>query len=157
MSYKLPSLAKISHGQTVLDIEYYLRQDYENIQLANEEIPHLICWLGEVRGWAFKRAMDAEGAWDKAKASAYFALKNGGEFQSRGYGEKPTEEAIKHAIQLDPIVRECALSYSEFKRRLLHVEETIGCLKLKIDLIRSSETTRRINADEAVKQINKQT
>ena len=153
MSRGLPPLAKISHGDTVLDVEYYLRRDYENIQLANEEIPHVICWLGELRSWAFKRVADSEGAWDKAKGAAYFALKSGGEFQSRGYGEKPSEDALKHAIQLDPVVRECASSYAEFKRRLIHVEETIECFKLKIDLIRSSETTRRITADDMRKKI----
>ena len=153
MSRGLPPLSKIPHGETVLDVEYYLRRDYENIQLANEEIPHVICWLGEVRSWSYKRVADAESAWDKAKASAYFALKNGGEFVARGFGDKPTEEALKHAMQLDPVVRECAASYAEFKRRLIHVDETIECLKLKIDLIRSTETTRRIVADDSRKNI----
>ena len=153
MSRGLPPLSKISHGDAILDIEFYLRRDYENIQLANEEIPHVICWLGELRSWCYKRVADAEGAWDKAKASAYFALKNGGDFVAKGYGEKPTEESLKHAIQLDDVVRECASSHAEFKRRMIHVEETIECFKLKIDLIRSSETTRRITADDTRKKI----
>ena len=137
-------MMKVNYGSATLDVEHYLRKEYENIGQAAEEIPNLICWLGELRGWAVQRFMNAESAWKKAEATAYFALKNGGEFQARGLGERITEDALKHAVQLDPIVRECADSYADLRRKMIQVEETIDAFKLKIDLIRSNETTRRM-------------
>ena len=151
MRQDLPKLMKVTDNGGTLDVEYYLRKEYENIADAAIEIPNAICWLAEVRGWAARRFINSENAWKQAEAKAYFALKTGGEFQSRGFGEKITEDALKHAVQLDPVVIECGRAYADYKRKLIMVEEAIECLKLKIDLVRSKETTRRLIADDSEK------
>ena len=142
MSTGIPVISKLKMGTDILDVDYYLRKEYEDISLAAEEIPGVIAWLGEMRGWCYGRFINSESAWRTAEAKAYFELR-GGQFQALGFGEKMTEESLKHAVQLDPIVREAAATYADNKRKLIRVDETIDALKLKIDLVRSSETTRR--------------
>src|SRR5271165_1589694 len=106
----------VSNGQTV-DLDYFMDHDYEDIRQAMEELPSIACWMEIQRSWAVRRTILNEGAWRRAKAAAYFALKNGGEFQARGFGEKPTEDALRHAVELDPNVIKAEQNIADYSRR----------------------------------------
>lgn len=143
MKLDLPKLIdKLEIKGQVLDIGQYLSKPFEDIREASLELPGVIAALGEERGECVERFLNSERAWKKAESVAYFALK-GGQFVARGYGEKMTEEAVKRAIELDEGVDKAAKVYSHRKKRLEQITETIAALKLKLDLVRSSETTRR--------------
>jgi hypothetical protein len=150
MKPDLPRLIdKIEIKGQSLDIGQYLSKPFEDIREASLELPAVIASLGEERGNCVERFINAERAWRKAEAVAYFALK-GGQFVARGYGEKMTEEAVKRALELDTGVEKAAAMYAHRKKRLDQITETISALKLKLDLVRSSETTRRWTEDPAV-------
>lgn len=145
-----PDLAKLLNkieikGQ-ILDIGQYLTKPFEDIREASLELPAIIAALGEERSWCVERFINAERDWKKAESRAYMALKNG-QFVARGYGEKVTEEGLKRAIELDPEVDKAGAVYARKKKRLDEITETIAALKLKLDLVRSSETTRRWTED----------
>jgi len=131
----------------VIPITDLLTAPYEDVTEASLKLPVVLAFLGIQRAWAVERCWRAERDLDRAKARAYFDLK-GGQFVAKGYGEKFTEEAIKRAVELEPDVDKAFEVYVDRKRRLDSFTETIAALKLKIDLIRSSETTRRKAAEE---------
>jgi hypothetical protein len=137
-----PILDKLTLGGQVVDIQDLLTSPYEDIREASERVPAVLAFLGNQRAWAVERLMNAERAWRKAEAEAYFRLKNG-DFVAAGYGAKVTEDALKHAVTLDVMVEAKAVEYTKRKRLLDSFSETISALKLKVDLVRSSETTRR--------------
>ena len=137
-----PLLSKLTLAGQTVDIHELLTAPYEDIREASERVPAVLSFLGTQRAWAVERLLNAERAWRKAEAEAYFRLKNG-DFVAGGYGSKVTEDALKHAVALDDAVEAAAAEYTKRKRLLDSFTETISALKLKIDLVRSSETTRR--------------
>lgn len=139
----VPVVKKFQVGDEVVDLEAILNAPFEDISEAAERIPGLIGWFGYQRGLAIEREINADYHWKEAEAKAYFALKSG-EFISRGYGEKPTEAALEKAVLLDPAVKAAAEDYAKRKRHLEWVNGTIEALKAKMELVRSSEATRRM-------------
>jgi hypothetical protein len=79
---------------------------------------------------------------ERIEATAYFALKNG-EFQSRGYGDKPTADALKAAVALDDDVIKEAEDLAVWSALEDRLERIMKSLSAKLDLVRSSEATRR--------------
>lgn len=129
-------------GHTV-DIQHYLSKPYDDIAEASLEIPALLAFLGQQRAWAVERVLRAEREWKKAEAKAYFDLREG-QFVAKGFGPKMTEDALKRAVVLDEAVDAAGENYEKRKRMLDAFNETIAALKMKIDLVRSTETTRRV-------------
>jgi hypothetical protein len=138
----VPKLANIKVGQDTLDLDYLLNTDFEDVREASEQLPAAIAWLGYNRGYAYERLTIAEQEWNEAEARVYFELRGGG-FVEKGYGEKMTEEALKKAVVLDESVGQAALAYASAKRWLEVYNSTIEALMAKLDLVRTSEATRR--------------
>jgi hypothetical protein len=138
----IPKLAKIKVGQESLDLDYLLNTDFDDVREASEKIPAAIAWLGWQRAYAYEWLTVAEQVWNEAEAEAYFDLKHGG-FIEKGYGDKMTEEALKKAVFLDPKVHKAAVDYGSAKRWLEVYDSGIKSLLAKLDLVRTSEATRR--------------
>lgn len=155
MKEPVPTLKKFTVGDETLDLNYLLNAPYEDIREASENIPAAIGWMGYHRGVANERLIIAEQAWKAAEATAYFALKNGG-FISGGFGEKVTEEGLKKALELDKGVKDACAAYATRKRHVDWISASIDALKAKLELVRSSEVTRRLE-DEPVSKNRKAT
>lgn len=142
MKFVVPKLANIKIGDATLNIDALLNNDYEDVREASEKIPAAIAWLGWHRGTAVERLTIADQTWKEAEATVYFSLKSGG-FIEKGYGDKMTEEALKKALVLDEKVRFAANEYAKAQRWVETFESTIKALIAKLDLVRTSEATRR--------------
>lgn len=140
--FVVPKLADIKVGDNSLDLDHLLNSEFEDVREASEQLPAAIAWLGYNRGYAHEQLTIKEQEWNEAEARAYFELRNGG-FLERGYGDKMTEESLKKGVYLDPQVKAAALAYAEAKRWLEVYNSTIEALMAKLDLVRTSEATRR--------------
>jgi hypothetical protein len=138
----IPKLSNIKIGDQVLDLDTLLNSEYEDVREASEQIPAAIAWLGWHRGYAYQRLTIKEQEWNEAEAKAYFELRAGG-FVEKGYGEKMTEEALKKAVLLEESVGSAVEEYANAKRWLEIYNSTIEALMAKLDLVRTSEATRR--------------
>jgi len=138
----VPKLANIKVGADTLDLDYLLNNEFEDVREASEQLPAAIAWLGYNRGYAYERLTICEQEWNEAEARAYFDLR-AGKFLEKGYGEKMTEEALKKAVALDETVSEAVAAYASAKRWLEVYNSTIEALMAKLDLVRTSEATRR--------------
>src|ERR1051326_4693325 len=107
-----PPLEPLNYGGFSLDLDYYLSHDYIDIGEAASELPPIIEW---VNGWLqdlTERKIIQKQLVEQVEARAYFELK-GGMFESKGYGTtKPSEEALKRAVQLDERVIEAHEKYA---------------------------------------------
>lgn len=142
--FSVPALASFrsSEGE-VIDIAAILNAPYEDIGEAAAVIPPHLGWLGYQKAAATERIINNKHRFKEAEAKAYFALKNG-EFVARGYGEKITEAALEHAVNLDPDVIAASEAYAKAEKDYERFAGTIEALKAKMELCRSSETTRRM-------------
>jgi len=139
----VPIVKKFQVGDEVVDLDAILNAPFEDIGEAAERIPGILGWFGYQKGLAIEREINADYNWKEAEAVAYFALKGGG-FVEKGYGEKITETALEKAVLLDEAVKAAALEYAKRKRHLEWVNGTIEALKAKMELVRSTEATRRM-------------
>ena len=143
MNEPVPALKAFKVGDAVVDLEWLLAAPYEDIGEAAAHIPPAIGYLGYHRSLATERMIVAEQAWKRTEAEKYFALKNG-EFISRGLGTKMTEDSLKHALTLYPEVTKACEVYAHYKQTVEWLGASITSLQAKLELVRSSEATRRM-------------
>jgi len=134
-------LDKLRLDGCTLDIEHYLRTDYE-ISAACEELPPVVEWVNSQLQQLVEQKFVKKHEIKQAEAKAYFALKSH-LFAERGYHGRPTEEAVRHAVTLEPDVQKVVNEYAILCGWVLRLQNLQLSLQTKLDLVRSSEATRR--------------
>jgi len=142
--FSVPTLKtfKAADG-TVVDIGAILGAPYEDIGEAASVIPPHIGWFGYLRALANEKLINGKHRIKEAEARAYFALRNG-QFVARGFGDKVTEAGLEHAVNVDPEVIAAVELFAAAERDYDRYSSVIEAMKAKLDLVRSSETTRRM-------------
>lgn len=139
---KTPPLSALSYDASFsLDLEYFLGSDYSDISIASEELPSVIEWVNEKLQIVVEGRRVKEHDLKRAYASAYFSLKK--DWDRSGYAGKPTEDALKHAITLDEEVTRLNDDAAVFEGWVSRLRGLQSTLSAKLDLVRSSEATRR--------------
>lgn len=140
----IPNLStfKSPDGQ-VVDIDSLLKSEYEDIGEASARLPPNIGFLGYHKAKAIERLINNKHRLKEAEARAYFALK-GGEFVAKGFGEKMTESALEHAVNIDPQVIAASEAYAKEEKTFEWLVATIKALEAKLELVRSVEATKRM-------------
>jgi len=135
-------LDKLNIGGVDLDLQHYLGADYTDIREASEELPAVIEWVNAELQSAVAIKVNAKFAVKRAEAKAYFHLKDGG-FEQAGYGEKMTEKALEHAVNLDKGLAEAVNEFANSTAWVTRLSNLLGSLQAKLELVRSSEATSR--------------
>jgi hypothetical protein len=138
-----PALKPLDTGDTVtLDIDYFLRHDFADVGQAMEDLPAIIEYVNERRQVMREDLYVQKQACKRAEATAYFDLK-GGRFLELYQDIKSSETAIEHAIQLDSDVIEAHRVFAILHAHAERLTTTILALQLKLEMVRSTEATRR--------------
>jgi len=138
----LPPLRPIKLNGYVLDLKKILGTDWDDISLAVQALPQYAEWVNEQLHSMHESKMATECDLRVARAEAYFRLRTGNGLERYGV-MKVTEAAVANAVELDSRVVELEkhlAAYDGWCRRLTRVCETL-CRQM--ELIRSSEATRR--------------
>lgn len=143
MKQAVPVLKAFKVGDAVVDLEWLLNAPYEDIGEAAAKIPPAIGYLGYHKSLATERLINSEQSWKRVESEQYFALKNGG-FISGGFGEKMSEEALKRALMMSTEVTAACADYAKRKQTVDWLSASIDALQAKLELVRSSEATRRM-------------
>lgn len=147
---RLPQVAPIvGYDGDTLDINYYLTEEYADVTDAARELPAVMEWLNELRSAYLEERDLLKADLEKMEATAYFDLKGKGDGSyAANYGVKPTEEGLKMAIALDQPVRETKEKLARYAATCSRLTGSIVALQAKVDLLRSSEATRRSTFNE---------
>jgi Tfp pilus assembly protein PilP len=150
MSTVLPVIEPIvGLGGASLDVGRYLGEDYADVADAAKELPVMIEWLNELRQACLEARDLAKIDLEKREAQVYFQLRGHGDDNfAANYSGKPTEDALKMAVALDPEVRRLKESSAAYGAKAARLSGTIASFQAKVELIRSSEATRRTAFDE---------
>ena len=138
----LPPIPPLNLAGFSLDIQYYVRKEYNDIANAAVELPSIIEWLIYQHQIALEMKLRKKAELERIEATAYFELK-AGDFQSKGYGDKPTETAIQAAVALDERVIEVNEDLAIWSALEDRLDRSARTLTGKFELVRSSEATRR--------------
>lgn len=136
-----------------VDLNYYFTQEYSDIGQAAAELPNLIEWCNWQTQVFYEDKLNAEQELAEAEANAFFDLKR--DTFEQLYGFKPTDKSLAHAVNKDEGViaawRKLNRS-AAWVRRLTALQNS---LQTKLDLIRSSEATRRRLVDPAELELDR--
>jgi hypothetical protein len=136
----LGKLTPFANGES-LDLDYYCSQEYTDIVQAAREMPAAIEWVNSLHQTMYEEKLNLETMLAEQRAKVFFDLRKGNFTEE--YGGKPTEKALTYAIDLNDEVQDLERKLNVAKgwvKRLGGVQIT---LMTKLDLIRSSEATRR--------------
>ncbi len=123
---------------------------YEDVGDAAKELPAVMEWLNELRQSYIEDRERAKARLDEAEAAAYFALRSPGpDGFTANYVGKMTEDAMKMAVVLDPDVKKAKDALAAMTAMVSRLSGTIDALHAKVELIRSSEATRRSAFEES--------
>ncbi len=123
-----------------LDPDYYFKKRYEDIIQAASELPVVIEYINESLQRASINAMQAKWDIEALEGETYSTLRQ--EWTTR-FAEKMTEDAVKHAVNMDEDLKKARNNYAVLKSyvgRLANMQEN---LRAKMDVLRSAEATRR--------------
>ena len=139
---RLPKLDPIVLGDGFeLDIDYYLSTDYLDITQAAAELPPIIEWVNQRLQDLTEQKIIKRQQLKEVEAEAYFALRAGG--FSEQYADKMTEASLEKAVCLAAEVKNVHREYAVLAgwvQRLINLQQS---LQAKLDLVRTSEATRR--------------
>ncbi len=124
-----------------IDLNYYFTQEYSEIGQAAAELPNLIEWVNWKSQLLYEDKLNAEQELKTAEANAFFDLK-GGTFKDI-YGMNPTDKSLQHAVYKDEGVIEAWKKYNRAAAWVKRLNSLQNSIATKLDLIRSSEATRR--------------
>lgn len=145
------------NGQKV-DLNYYFTQEYTDIGQAAQELPNLIEWINAQLQVFYEDKLNAEQELKRAEADAYFELKSDSNANyATLYGGKVTEKALEYAVNRDEgvtVAWKRLNGLTAWVRRLHNLQQS---LSTKLDLIRSSEATRRRLVDPAELELERET
>src|SRR5690606_29958864 len=122
--------------------DYFLKHDYDSIEIANQELPATVEWLNSQLQWIIEERQALKQRIKKAEAQAYVDLASG-ELERRYPGVKRTETAIGRLVALDEEVNQLHARYARYCGWCRRLQNTSLAFQTKIDLVRSSEATKR--------------
>jgi methionine salvage enolase-phosphatase E1 len=138
----LPNLDVIELNGFRLDLDYYLKREYEEIGLASVELPAIIEWLNAQLQVMIEQKIMAEDGIKEAEAKAWFDLQNG-VWEDMHYAGKKTAHALVLAVNLNEKVKEAKKNYAIYAGWVTRLQNVIYGFQSKLDITRSVEATRR--------------
>ena len=138
-----PPLAKLTLCGHELDLERYLSGEYLDVAQACEELPPIIEWVNETLQEAVLQKLRAARKSREIWAKTFIGLRNGGYMEIYGAEKKPTETTLEYATTLDAAVQAASATTEEWTAYVRRLEGVLRSLHLKLDLIRTVESTRR--------------
>lgn len=139
---ELPLLAPVDMGDAYkLDIDYYLKHDFADIGEATETLPAIIEYVNSKLQSITEQRLIAKQEIKRVESTVYFELKEG-RYEDL-YSGRPTEQAMERAVHLDERVMKAHESHAVLAGWSLRLTNLLISLQLKLDMIRSTEATRR--------------
>lgn len=138
---KIPRLGKIELDSFSLDLDYFFGHEYDEIGQASIELPAVIEWVNSQLQGLTENKIIAKQRIKEVEAETYFNFRRGG-FEG-SYPGKPTDAAVERAVALSDKVRAAYERYAVLTGWVDRLTRLTFSLQAKLDLVRSSEATRR--------------
>lgn len=133
----LPTLDPITLQGFELDVDHYLKKDYDDISMASEELPALIEWINMLVQIYAEAKIVAKQEIKEVEAEAY------AEAQAEPTDGKKTEASLGRAATLNPKVMAAHRRFARLSGWVSRLVNLQISLQSKLDLVRSTESTRR--------------
>ena len=139
---RLPKLKPFDLDGTPVDLNYFLTTDYQDSTVASMEIPALIEYINEHLQGMIEGKIRSKADLERARGRAYLDLK-GGLWEVRELAGKPTDKGLDAAVEQEQTVIDAVEQYAIFSGYVSRLYNLIAVLHSKLDIVRTSESTRR--------------
>ena len=139
----IPKLQTLTLEATDFDLDHFLSRAYDDVSLACTTLPPIMEWLGEQLHLMREDYYRVDQQLDEARAEAFLRLSSAAGWEDAGYSGKMTVDAIKYAVVLDPDVKRLTATHGRLSAWCERLRGTQRNFTAKLELIRSSEATRR--------------
>lgn len=143
---ELPLLSEVELQGYTLDVDFFLKKDYDDIGSASQELPALAEWINMMVQYYAEERIIAKHEIKEAEAKAYFRISSDGEFTVDGVTTliaKKTEALVARAVDIDPDVMKAHRRYARLSGWVTRLQNLQLSFQSKLDLVRSTESTRR--------------
>jgi hypothetical protein len=141
----LPALGKLDLGESCeykLDLDHWLAKEYDDISHAASELPVIVEWVNAQLQAVSEAKIIAKHEIKEEEARAYLRLK-------QDTNLKRTESAIAHLVALDDNVMQAYRRFAALAAWAQRLSQLLFSLQAKLDLVRSTEATRRKILEES--------
>lgn len=142
----VPTIRPIQLNNFELDVEFFLKKEYADIGEALIELPAVIEWINEQLQAMIESRELAKIRLRQCEADAFFELKRG-LFEQQGLPGKMTDSAVDKAVDSQPSVIKAAEELAVLMGWVSRLTNLLDTFRVKFDLIRSTEATRRKEYD----------
>ena len=125
-----------------LDLDYYLGHDFDDISQASQQLPPIIEWVNIRLQEAKENQLCCRQQVKYVEARTFFDLKDG-RYVTEGFGVKFTDKSVEKAAVLDAKVQAAQENYACWCGWVSRLQNLLFSLQAKLELVRSSEATRR--------------
>ena len=139
---EIPTIEPVTFEGQRLDIDFYLKHDYESIDTANQELPAIVEWLNSNLQWFVEEKHRLKQEIKRVEAEAYISLASG-KFSELYPELKKTDASITRAVALDRGVNKVHERFARVMGWVVRIQNTLLAFQTKIDLVRSNEATNR--------------
>lgn len=137
----LPDLDPVELQGYKLEVDYYLKKDYDDISAASQELPALIEWINMMVQCYAEDRLVAKQEIKEAEARAYFRLMKSDAL------DKKTDTVISRALVLEEDVMKAHRRFARLTGWVSRLQNLQMSFQSKLDLVRSTESTRRSMID----------
>lgn len=138
----LPDLDPVELQDYKLNVDYYLKKDYDDISSASQELPALIEWINTMVQVYAEDRLIAKQEIKETEARAYFRL-----MESDTLAKK-TDTLLSRAIVLEEDVMKAHRRHARLAGWVSRLQNLQMSFQSKLDLVRSTESTRRSMLDD---------
>jgi hypothetical protein len=126
-----------------LDVNYFLRAEYTDIGQASAELPPIIEWVNSRLQGLVEAKLIKKQEIKEVEAEVYFELNDGLFVETYSSDVKQTAAAFDRAIARDPRVKAIHREFAVLAGWVQRLTNLQFSLQSKLDLVRSTEATRR--------------
>jgi hypothetical protein len=138
----IPQLDPITLDNFSLDVNHFLRKDYEDIALASIELPPIVEWINCKLMSLTEQKLKKEDEVKELEAKAWFYLNDGG-WEDRDYKGRKNAYALLAASRLDSGVKQSKAELATLVAWCQRLYNVMTSFQAKLDLVRTAEATRR--------------
>lgn len=134
----LPDLGTIELQGYVLNLNAYLKKDYDDISTASQELPAIAEWINMMLQYYMEERLIAKQKIKEEESTAYFRIMKDQDFEW-----KKTDAMVTRAVDTEESVMKAHRRHARLAGWVVRLQNLQLSFQSKLDLVRSTESTRR--------------
>ena len=136
-------IKRVKLGGVYIDVHELMTKEYPDVGEAATELPaHIEYVSAELQSMVLSK-LNLKQQIKSKSAQLYFKFRNPENWTAEGYAGKPTDKGVEQAIELDAERAKIIEQFNSTSGWVIRLSNLLQSLQLKLDLVRTTEATKR--------------